>query len=371
MIALYVHELRATGVVRNCRLLAAHLAETGRDVTIVTATGGGDVPTGVGHHALLTDKRVDGFLGKIRAGLALRQWCRRTRPDILISMGNHGHLTVLTALSVLRRRPSSIFRISNDLVRDIPGAPVGSAAAVRFRRLAARSIARNADAVVAVAPRLVDNRLFEDARRAGRVHVIANGIDADKARAAAGGDPPHPWLAGGDPVILAVGRLDTQKNYGALIEAFAMLQEVRASRLMIIGSSRLSDRRDALFAKAVDRGVDDRLALIDHTDNIFSFYRHADCFVLPSWWEGSPNVLLEAMALGLPVAASQSAGNAEELLGHGQHGCLFDPADSTAMAACLAGQLDPDRRILPGDALKGYNIADTLRHWDDLLTNIG
>ena len=60
---------------------------------------------------------------------------------------------------------------------------------------------------------------------------------------------------------------------------------------------------------------------------------HADAFVLPSWWEGSPNVLLEAMAVDVPIVASRSAGNAVDLLDDGRCGLLVDPADAAAMAA--------------------------------------
>src|SRR3546814_1220196 len=129
---------------------------------------------------------------------------------------------------------------------------------------------------------------FAAAAREGRVAVIPNGIDAAAARARAEGPAPHGWMTEGVPVILAIGRLARQKNFETLLRAFATLRQSRRARLIILGESR--DRmRDRLMALARRLGVADDLALPGVVANVFPWLAHADAFILPRWWEGSPN----------------------------------------------------------------------------------
>ncbi|WHO38624.1 glycosyltransferase [Sphingobium sp. AP49] len=364
MIILYVHALAATGVVRNVRILAAELAARGLAVELVTALPGGEGVTGVPHHALLAGPHPSRRREKIKAIMALRRHLRTRRRATLISAGNHGHVTAWAAAQGLRdvRR---IYRISNDIMRSAAGAPSGGVR--RLGRTAmARLLAYDADHLVLVSPTLADTPAFASAARAGKVAVIPNGIDADAARFLADGPVPHRWLGREAPVILAIGRLAPQKNFGTLLEAFAILRRTRPARLIILGESR--DRAcDSLRAQAMALGVADDLDLPGTVDNVFPWLAHADAFVLPSWWEGSPNVLLEAMALDVPIIASCSAGNAADLLDGGRYGLLVDPADAVAMAGAMARQLDRATAIWPGDRIDHFGLDRLSDAWIDLL----
>jgi glycosyltransferase involved in cell wall biosynthesis len=99
---------------------------------------------------------------------------------------------------------------------------------------------------------------------------------------------------------------------------------------------RLADQSAALgLADRVHfAGWVDRSALLDH-------YHRADVFVLPSRYEGMPNVILEAMACGLPILATRTAGN-EELVEPGRNGRLFAIGDADGLAAALEEALDPN-----------------------------
>ncbi|UXC90944.1 glycosyltransferase [Sphingobium sp. RSMS] len=368
MIVLYVHALAATGVVRNARLLAAALAERGHQVELVTAAPGGEGVPGVRHHALLQRSHASRLIEKLIAIHALRRHLRRRAPGLLISAGNHGHFVAWAAsrgLGGLRR----VYRISNDMVRAVPGAPHGGSAGWE-RRIMTRLIAADADRVVLVSPTLAAAPAFAAAAREGRVAVIPNGIDAAAARARAEGPAPHGWMAEDAPVILAIGRLAKQKNFETLLRAFATLRQSRRARLIILGESR--DRmRDRLMEQARRLGMADDLALPGVVANVFPWLAHADAFVLPSWWEGSPNVLLEAMAVGVPVVASRTAGNAADLLDGGRFGRLVDPADATAMADALLGQIEPASAILPGNRIEAFSLERAMAGWTDIVERLG
>lgn len=363
LICIYVHALVATGVVRNARLIAADLAAQGHAVQLVTALPGGEGVPGVAHHALLPRARRSRLREKADAALALNRYLREQRPRLLISAGNHGHGTAWAGsrgIGDLQR----VYRISNDIMRTIPGAPAGGVK--RWGRSAmARLIAADAAHLVLVSPTLGLTPAFAAARRKGRLSVIANGIDAAAARARVGTQVPHPWLRSGTPVILAIGRLAPQKNFGTLLRAFALLRRERPVRLMILGESR-DDARAQLMAQAADMGIADDLALPGTVDNVFPWLAACDAFALPSWWEGSANVLLEAMAVDAPCVASRSAGNAAQLLDDGRYGVLVDPADAGAMAQALARQIDPATQLRPGTRIEAFGMEAVSAAWGQL-----
>lgn len=365
-IALYVHALAATGVVRNVRLLAADFQRRGHAVTLLTALPGGEGVADVAHHALLERGNGSRALQKWRAMPRLHAWLRATRPDILISAGNHGHLTVLLGsrgISGLRR----IYRISNDVRRDAAG--VLGARGRPGRAVMQRLLVADAAHLVLVSPTLADTPAFARALAQGRASVIENGIDVALARASAAGPAPHPWLTDAIPVILAIGRLAPQKNFGTLLAAFARLRQDTPARLIILGDSR-DDARDRLLRDVAVLGIADDLMLPGAVANVFPWLAHARAFALPSWWEGSPNVLLEAMALDRPVVASRSAGNAAGVLGQGAYGLLVDPSDPAAMADALRRQIDPATALRPGARIDAYRLEAVLDGWASVIARL-
>ncbi|NWK95301.1 glycosyltransferase [Sphingobium lactosutens] len=365
MICVYVHALVATGVVRNARLIAADLAARGHRVQLVTALPGGDAVPGVSHRALLSDACRSRLLEKGQAALALRRHLLGKRPAILISAGNHGH-GVAWAGSRGVAGVKRVYRISNDIMRR--GAPShGLSRQVRSAMM--RLVAADAAHLVLVSPTLAETPAFARAAQEDRSSVIANGIDAVAARERIGTDVPHPWLGGDVPALLAIGRLAPQKNFGTLLQAFALLRQRQHARLIILGESR-DAARATLMAQARQLGVADDLALPGTVDNVFPWLARCDAFVLPSWWEGTANVLLEAMAVDAPCIASVSAGNAAQLLDDGRHGLLVDPADAQAMAQAIALQIDPATRIRPGHRIDQFGMEAVSAAWGRLIDRL-
>ncbi|WP_156679468.1 glycosyltransferase [Sphingomonas profundi] len=362
MIAIYVHEIAATGVVRNALAIAGRLAREGHGVDLVTALPGGHeaVPPGVRHTVLLAPARRSRAAEQLLAVAALRRHLAGGEAAIIVSAGNHGHATVWAATRGLAR-PRRIYRISNDTVRagtHAPGTPIGRS----LRAAMAGLIARDAARLVLVSATLAARPCYARAIADGRGTIIANGVDVAGARIAAQAPPDHPWFDGEAPLIVAVGRLNRQKNFATLIAATALLQRQVPARLLILGGSR-DGAREALAAQAARLGVGDRVALPGTVANVFAWMARADVFALPSWWEGSPNVLLEAIATGVPVVASRTAGNAAEILDHGRYGRLVDPADPQALADALALQLRPATAIRPGDRAAAFDLAANLDRW--------
>jgi glycosyltransferase involved in cell wall biosynthesis len=92
---------------------------------------------------------------------------------------------------------------------------------------------------------------------------------------------------------------------------------------------------------------------------------------LPSLWEGASNSLLEALACGVPVVASATAGNAPEVLAGGRYGRLADPASATDLARAIAAQLDGATRILPRDRADALALDAVAARLSDIVLGAG
>ena len=190
------------------------------------------------------------------------------------------------------------------------------------KRVLERVGLRLADAVIVPTRELGDHAATMAGR--DRVHLIPNGVDLQ--RFAPRAEPTHD---GGR--ILYVGRLSEEKNLGTLLQAVASIQARRPTELVLIGDgplrARLETEAHALGVKAEFLGV------LDHRE-VPERLRQGDLFVLPSFTEGHPKVLIEAMACGLPCVASDCAGN-RALVSDGDTGLLFDPTSVPALGAAL------------------------------------
>jgi glycosyltransferase involved in cell wall biosynthesis len=111
--------------------------------------------------------------------------------------------------------------------------------------------------------------------------------------------------------ILGCGRLIAQKDFHTLIRAVALVRGKRPCRLVIIGDG---PERDELLALSTELGfAEDELSLPGFVANTSEYYSAADVFVLPSKWEGLPNVVLEALSYDLPVVATDCSGGTREI----------------------------------------------------------
>jgi glycosyltransferase involved in cell wall biosynthesis len=189
--------------------------------------------------------------------------------------------------------------------------------------------------------------LIEDERVSpGRIHLCRNGVDLNVFHPGANFRPPQ--LGEASLVIGVVCALRPEKGLDMLISAFARLRPERAGlRLAIVGSGPCLS---ALQAQAEELGVAGQCVFEPGTTEVAAWLRCFDVFVLPSRSEALSNSLMEAMACGCCVAASDRGGN-PELVSHGGTGLLFPAGDVERLAAALRLLIeDADLRIRLGRA---------------------
>jgi glycosyltransferase involved in cell wall biosynthesis len=172
-----------------------------------------------------------------------------------------------------------------------------------------------------------------------RIEVIPNSVDPRRFS----GDRS---LKAPEPTVIYVGRLVKEKDPKTLIEGFRLTSdEIPDARFEILGNGRLEGEVRRLIERC-DLG--EKVKLIPGRSDIRPDLNRAWVFAIASVREASPNVILEAMAMELPVAASR-VGGIPELVDHGKTGLLFEPGDASGLAASLIRLLrDEDLRLEMG-----------------------
>ncbi len=175
---------------------------------------------------------------------------------------------------------------------------------------------------------------------ADRITQVYNGVDVERfapapdgVRAAIPGCPfnaPEHWLIG------SVGRMQTVKDQTNLARAFVLVLQQQPAlrqrlRLALVGEGALREQCATILREA---GVLELVWMPGERHDVADVMRGLDCFVLPSLAEGISNTILEAMASGLPVIATDVGGNAD-LVVHGQTGEIVPSNDSTALARAM------------------------------------
>lgn len=178
-------------------------------------------------------------------------------------------------------------------------------------------------------------------------------------------------LGAGELLIGTTGRLDEQKGHKFLIDAMARIKDTPA-RCVILGEG---PARKLLEERIRKLRLEKQVLLLGECSDITSWLSAFDVFVLPSLWEGLPNSLLEAMAVGLPVVASSVDGVCE-VIRDGQNGFLAAPKSSKALAQRLVELLrDPALRSRLGASAKEtvvdkFNLAGMIAAYEDAYSRL-
>ena len=153
------------------------------------------------------------------------------------------------------------------------------------------------------------------------------------------------WNGWRGPRVITVGTLKAQKNHALLLRSFKALLQMRDCRLMILGSGELFD---AVANLAREMGLAEKVFLPGASRFPGPFYESADLFVLSSDYEGFGNVIVEAMAYGLPVVSTDCKSGPREILDNGRYGVLTPVGDADALAQAMAQSLNKthDREAL-------------------------
>lgn len=162
--------------------------------------------------------------------------------------------------------------------------------------------------------------------------------------------------------LIAVGRIAKQKDYSTLINAVFEIKKSRPVHLNIVGGCFDKSEYEKICSLIKLLELDNNVTLVGYTNNVEEYYKQADIFVMSSAWEGFGNVIVEAMAFGLPVVSTDCNYGPSEILENGRFGRLVKVADYIALANSICIEADTplvtkDELIKRSELFSEENIA--------------
>ncbi len=345
-IAFFIRALAGGGASRDSILLANAVADQGRSVSILTLRPEGPLRALVAPHVDV----VPVGAGKLRTAIpALALALVRLRPDVLASAEAAPNLVAMVATRLLPRayRPKLVLREVSSPSEALR-LPVYRSNWIGYK--AAGHVYARADlalTLTAGAKRdLVENFAVPEAK----VSVMSrNAVITAETAAILSGAEARPEREPG--LIVCVGRLSPEKDQPTLVKAMSLMGEHPTAHLALAGSGALEGEVRALIATL---GLEQRVTLLGHVSDPFPLLQRAELAVCPSRYEGFGNAIVEALACGTPVVATDCPHGPREILQDGTYGRLVPVGDARALADAMAEALagTPDRERLRARGLR-------------------
>ncbi|MEY4683679.1 MAG: hypothetical protein RLZ25_138 [Pseudomonadota bacterium] len=293
---------------------------------------------------------------------ALIRYLRSERPDVLMVAKDRAIRTAIVAHALAGVKT----RLVGQLHMNMQGFLKSKSFWTRWMRLAPmRWLFPSLDRIIGVSEGVVEDTLEITRMPRDRVIAIRNPVITPELEVMAKAEVTHPWFEEAIPIVLGAGRLTPEKDFPTLIRAFARLREQRPARLVIIGEGPLeASLRELTRTLGIEADVD----FPGFTANPFAYMQRAALFVMSSAWEGSGNVLVEALALGTPSVSTDCPFGPRETLADGRYGALVPVGDDASLAKAMAVTLE---NPLPAETLKAgvreFEIGFSARRYLDVL----
>jgi glycosyltransferase involved in cell wall biosynthesis len=370
-LTLAISSLAAGGAERALSTMASHWAERDWPVTFITldstATDFYRLHPSVNRIALDASRNsrtlLEAVSGNVYRVRRLRQAIRDSQPDVVISF-----MTSTNVLALMAARPERVPVIVSE--RADPSHYPTPAVWDRLRRFTYPW----ASAIVVQTPEV--GRWASGFMRTESVNIIPNFAVAPPDEMRTNGDITASQTATARPgvrQVIGMGRLDDQKGFDLLIRAFAICRTGRPGwQLTILGEG---EKRGEFEALARQLDVASEVRFVGRVEDTATHLREADLFVLSSRYEGFPNALLEAMALGLPVVATDCPSGPAHIVRNGIDGLLVPTEDVRALATAMAALMDDEgRRTAMGlratSVTERFNVHRIMATWETLLNDL-
>lgn len=293
----------------------------------------------------------------------LVDYLKARRPAALLAAKDRANQTAVLARTIARVPTRVVLRMGTTTSAALEGTSTLRRAAWFYPM---RLLYPRADAVIAVSTGVAEDLAEAAGVPEHKLHTVPNPVVTDTIHRQAAAPLTHPWFGTTrPPVIVGMGRLTRQKDFPTLLRAFRIVNSQRPSRLVILGEGR---DRASLESLASQLGIRRSVDFAGFTPNPYPYLKRASVFVLSSIWEGSPNALTEALALGTPVVATDCPSGPREILRGGAVAPLVPMRDPDAMAQAILDMLDhpPDKERLRRAAAP-YTVENSARRYLEVL----
>ncbi len=363
-VSIILPDLRGGGAERVAVKLANGFSERGYTVEVVLLSATGEFLVDLRPDIKIVDLKfneIRWFQLPLILPLLIK-YLRESRPEVILSL--MWPLTVIVPLARFLARVHSRVVVSEHTTWSQGGCLKHWSFDWQVRT-SMHLIFPHVDGIVIVSEAAADDLAsFADLDRK-RINVIYNPIVGEEALLVYDELPPVGWWTGPHRRILAVGSLSDQKDFGTLLQAFAVLQQRTDTRLLILGEGVC---RHSLEEQCRKLGIEDNVFMPGFVKDPMPYYAHADLYVLSSKAEGLPTVLIEALAAGTPVVSTDCPSGPREILQGGKIGWLVPVGDSEALSKAMGESLSEkhDPSVLKQRA-QDFSIKKALDKYEKLL----
>jgi glycosyltransferase involved in cell wall biosynthesis len=359
-ICLFLPSLHAGGAERMMVNLATSLAQRGADVRVVLAKAQGELIKDV---PLENVRMVDLHCRRVLTSvLPLAGYLRREKPAVMLSALDHANLAAIFAKKIARVSTRLVVSVRTTVTKATADTTLLRA---RLFPLAIRWFYDDADAVIAVSEGTANDLLRFCPLSPDKVHVIYNPVITPHLFKKAEEPALHRWFTNSAvPVILGVGRLTRAKDFSTLIRAFSFVRKKIDARLLILGEG---EERPKLESLCRTLNLKNDVELPGYVSNPYPYMKRAAVFVLSSRWEGLPSVLIEALALGTKVVATDCPSGPREILADGKWGRLVPVGDAGKLAEAILETLRQPKTTVDKQSLLRFTVDYAVEEYAKVL----
>ncbi len=286
----------------------------------------------------------------------LSNYLTANKPKILLS-AKGGDKEAIRAKKLSRSDVKVVLRHGTTFSRRDKGKPFFKR---WISRLKLKKIFSQADLIIAVSHGVAEDIIKITNMEKEKVKVVPNPTVIPELYELSKQKIEHIWFKKKQHyIILGAGGFRKSKDFPTLIKAFNLVRKELPVKLIILGEGRQKKRMEKLIHKL---NIKDDVWLPGFTENPYAFMEKSDVFVLSSLWEGSPNVLIEALALGTPVVSTDCPSGPKEILDNGKYGYLVPVKDPEKMSRAIINTLKkPPSSDFLKKAVKRYDLKNSIQ----------
>lgn len=250
---------------------------------------------------------------------ALLKYLKDSRPAVMISGGPSSNCIALIAKLITKQ--STKFIITE---HSLPSVDVydSEKKTDKFIPLLMKLLYPRSDHIVAVSNAVASDLCKFSKLRPESIKTIYNPVVENNLIESSKQKLDHPWFQDErNFVVLFVGRLESVKNLETLVRSFSYLKDHENIKLVVVGDG---SQKNDLKTLSKTLGLSDRVSFVGYSSNPYAYMRSSNLLILCSKWEGLPTVLIEAMACGTPVIATENLASAKEIFEDGKQGFIVE-----------------------------------------------
>lgn len=277
------------------------------------------------------------------------------KPDIIFSTLGHLNIALLSIRKLIKGNPKIIVREANTPSKSISSNK-------RFLTTLYKYFYPKADLIVAQCKEMKDDIVDIFNIDEKKITYIYNPVDIEGIKNCCKNKNPY---NNNKINLLSVGRLTFQKGFDILIDAFnIVLKKIPNAHLTILGEGIL---KNDLQKQAEILGIRENISFVGFKENPYPYYYYSDVYILSSRWEGFPNTLLEALACGTKVVATDCKSGPKEILAGGKYGVLVNEGDYKSLADGIIKAIIGENKT--SDRANLFHIKKIIKEYEKIFLN--